>query len=94
MDRAILSIRCGTLEAFLDRVERADSIQERSRLAIDLSGLADKVLAMTPMSEFSAAEYQTLESNLEHIALAVFIENLDWARASLNNVKELTRELF
>lgn len=94
MERVILSIRCGTLESFLDRVERADSIQERSRLALDLSGLADKVLAMTPRSEFSADEYQTLESNLEHIALAVFIENLDWARASLNNVKELTRELF
>jgi len=94
MERVILSIRCGTLEAHLDRIEQASDTQERSRRAIDLSGLADKVLSLTPKSAFSEDEYQTLESNLEHIALAVFIENLDWARQSLNNVKELTRELF
>jgi hypothetical protein len=90
MDRTILAMRCRTIETLLERMNNETNLQKKTDLQFDLSRLVDKVLAATPRSAFSPEEYQILESNLEHIALAVFMELPEWARESLSNVKNLT----
>ena len=61
---------------------------------MEASKCADKILENTPRAEFSSEEYETLRRNLEHFSLAVFADNTDWARESLEKVKELAHNYF
>lgn len=94
MDRIILEIRCGTLSAFLDRIENAPSESERLRIALEASQICDKIIQRTPRHAFSAEEWDVVERSLEHYSLAVFCDITFWARQSLDHIKELTRPLF
>lgn len=91
MDQAVLEIRCGTLQCFLDRISKTNSESEKLRIAIEASRIADRVLALTPKTQY---DYATIETNLEHFSLAVFCNHMEWAQQSLDNVKEISRPLF
>jgi hypothetical protein len=94
MERVILQIRCGTLNAFLDRIENAPSESERTRITMEASKIADKILSLTPRSEFSDEEWDVVTECLEHYSLAVFCDHMKWARDSLDRVREIARPLF
>ena len=81
MDGLILLIRCGTLEAFLEKIERSPDEASKLRIALEASRISDKIISMTP----SATE--ECIRNLEHFSLAVFTDNLVWARESLENIR-------
>lgn len=91
MERTILLLRCQTLEAFLNKIEESDF---DVTMAMEASTLSDKIRKATPKSIFSESEYETFVVNMEHFSLAVFSDNIKWARESLNNVKDLGREYF
>jgi len=61
---------------------------------MEASKIADKILSLTPRSEFSTDEWDEIERCLEHYSLAVFCDHMEWARDSLEKVRELARPLF
>jgi hypothetical protein len=91
MDKAILMIRCRTLETFLNKIEASDF---DVNIAVEASKIADKIIEATSKSGFTGQEYESVRTNLEHFSLAVFADNTRWARESLNNVKELSLYYF
>lgn len=94
MERIILEIRCGTLSAFIDRIDGAPNERERIRIAVDASKIADKIIEITPQWAFTPSEWDLIERSLEHYSLAVFCDISFWARQSLDDIKESTRPLF
>lgn len=94
MERIILEIRCGTLNAFLDRVESAPTERERIRIAVEASKIADKIIEITPKWAFAPYEWDLIERSLEHYSLAVFCDVTFWARQCLEDIKESARPLF
>lgn len=94
MERSILQIRCGTLSAFLDRIETAETEYDRSNKIIEAGKVAEKILKLTPRSEFLSGEWDEIERCLEHYALAVFCDHMGWARDSLEQVRKIARPLF
>ena len=87
-------IRCQTLDAFLNKIEDTDGVRDRLTVSLEASIISDKIIEFTAKSGFSKTDYDSIILNLEHFSLAVFSDNICWARESLNNVKELAREYF
>lgn len=94
MDRIILDIRCGTLRAFLDRIETTPNVSEKLRIGVEASKIAEKIIAITNRRAFRPREWDDIEKSLEHYSLAVFCDHTEWARASLDCVLEVIHPMF
>jgi hypothetical protein len=94
MDRVILSQRLQTLERFLNKIENSKKGQEWLTAALEASEISDKIQELTPKYGFTPDEYQVIIENLELFSLAVFSDNIEWARACLNSVKNSSVNYF
>jgi len=94
MDRVILSQRLQTLETFLTKIENSKKGQEWLTAALEASEISDKIQELTPKYGFTPDEYQVIIENLELFSLAVFSDNIEWARGCLNSVKNSSVSYF
>lgn len=83
MDGVILLIRCRTLETFLTKIENEKSPSRKLDIALEASRISDKIIANSPKASEECIRH------LEHFSIAVFIDNLSWARESLENIRSL-----
>jgi hypothetical protein len=94
MDRVILSQRLQTLETFLTKIENSKKGKEWLSAALEASEISDKIQALTPKDGFTPDEYQVIIENLELFSLAVFSDNIEWARGCLISVKNSSVNYF
>lgn len=87
MDRVMLSLRLHSLEIFLNKIENSKTEKERMTLALEASQFSDKIMKLTP-------EDQIIHSNLDFFSLAVFADNITWARECLNSIKNSSVNYF
>jgi hypothetical protein len=94
MHRAVLAIRLGTLETFLNKIRLSSSERARLDIATEASRLAEKIMDLTPLDSFSPVEAEKIELGLEHYSLAVFCDQTDWAQNTIDELRTITCEYF
>lgn len=80
----ILLIRCNTLEKRVADIENAATEADKMRLAVVASTLAVRILEMTP-------EDENIHKYLDHFSLAVYADNMTWARETIEKLRTLIR---
>jgi hypothetical protein len=89
MDWAVLELRLRTLEQFLNKIEKSPGPKDKLTIGLEASRISDKIIHATEPRAFSETEYDTIVTNLEHISLACFMDNMEWARKSIENIRSL-----
>lgn len=90
MDWAVLELRLRTLEQFLNKIENEPRAREKLTIGLEASRISDKIIHATEPRAFSETEYDTIITNLEHVSLACFMDNMQWARQSIENIRKLS----
>jgi len=85
--KVMLSLRLHTLEIFLNKIENTKTEKERMTLALEASQFSDKIMKLTP-------EDHIIHPNLDFFSLAVFANNITWARECLNSIKNSSVNYF
>lgn len=85
--KVMLSLRLHTLEIFLNKIENTKNEKERMTLALEASQFSDKIIKLTP-------EDHIIHQNLDFFSLAVFADNITWARECLNSIKNSSVNYF